>query len=124
MTSSRLASASRSELTAISSSGSSGGRGRPTSTPASRSAAFRPGTPWTGQPGPSPDCGYTYKLRSLPARTGGAGRWPITATTHWQVDWQGTSAGAPVAGQEELALSTSTALPVGELQALVTGGEQ
>jgi hypothetical protein len=45
-------------------------------------------------------------------------------TTHWQVDWKGTSAGVPVAGQEELALSTSTALAVGELQALVTGAEQ
>ena len=92
--------------------------------PGARVLCAGPGTPWTGQPGPSPDCGYTYELRSLPERTGGTGRWPISATTHWQVDWQGTSAGVPVAGQETLALSTSTALPVGELQALVTGGEQ
>ena len=38
------------------------------------------GTPWRGQAGASPDCGYTYQLRSLPERTGGSGRWPVTAT--------------------------------------------
>jgi hypothetical protein len=92
--------------------------------PGARVVCAGPGTPWTGQQGPSPDCGYTYQLRSLPERTGGTGRWPITATVHWQVDWQGTSAGVPVAGQEALALPASTALTVGELQALVTGGEQ
>jgi hypothetical protein len=92
--------------------------------PGARVTCAGPGTPWTGQSGPSPDCGYTYQLRSLPERTGGTGRWPITATAHWQIDWQGTSAGAPVAGQQALALPASTALAVAELQALVTGGEQ
>ena len=60
--------------------------------PGARVVCAGPGTPWTGQTGPSPDCGYVYKQRSLPDRTGGTGRWPIVATTHWQVDWQGTSA--------------------------------
>jgi hypothetical protein len=92
--------------------------------PGARVVCAGPGTPWTGQSGPSPDCGYTYQLRSLPERTGGTGRWPITATAHWQIDWQGISGGAPVAGRQALALPASTALAVGELQALVTGGEQ
>ena len=34
--------------------------------PGARVVCAGPGTPWTGQPGPSPDCGYTYRLRSLP----------------------------------------------------------
>jgi hypothetical protein len=90
--------------------------------PGARVTCRGPGTPWTGQGGPSPDCGYVYALRSLPERTGGTGRWPIVATTHWQVDWQGVSAGAPVAGQQTLQLASTTDLAVGELQALVTGG--
>ena len=49
---------------------------------------------------------------------------PESTKAHWQIDWQGTSAGAPVAGQQALALPASTTLAVGELQALVTGGEQ
>ena len=77
-----------------------------------------PGTPWQGQPGPSPDCGYTYQLRSLPERTGGTGRWPITATAVWVVTWQGGGA----AGQQTLQLTSQTSLAVGEVQVLVDGG--
>jgi hypothetical protein len=80
-----------------------------------------PGTPWTGQKGPSPDCGYTYRLRSLPERTAGAGRWPVTATSVWTVTWSGTSNGAPVTGEETLRVSTSTSLAIGEIQVLVAG---
>ena len=80
-----------------------------------------PGTPWTGQPGPSPDCGYVYDERSLPERTGGTGRWPVVATAHWQVVWTGVSGGIPVDGQQALELSSTTALTVGELQTLVVG---
>lgn len=80
-----------------------------------------PGTRWTGQKGPSPDCGYTYRLRSLPERTAGAGRWPVTATSVWTVTWSGTSNGAPVTGEETLRVSTSTSLAVGEIQVLVAG---
>lgn len=81
-----------------------------------------PGTPWTGQPGPSPDCGYLYELRSLPERTGGTGRWPIVATSVWQVEWAGTSGGVPVAGQQTVRVSTDTSLSIGEIQVLVSGG--
>ncbi len=80
-----------------------------------------PGTPWTGQAGPSPDCGYTFQLRSLPERTNGTGRWTITATSVWQVDWTGTSAGVPVTGTQTVRVSAGTTLAVGEIQVLVTG---
>ena len=81
-----------------------------------------PGTPWSGGTGPSPDCGYTYAERSLPARTGGTGRWTVTVTGVWQVTWDGVSGGAPVAGVQTVALTSTRALSVGELQVLVTGG--
>jgi hypothetical protein len=80
-----------------------------------------PGTPWTGQPGPSPDCGYTYELRSLPERTGGTGRWPVVATGIWQVDWSGVSGGAPVSGGQTVLLTAEQLLAVGEVQVLVDG---
>lgn len=81
-----------------------------------------PGTPWTGQAGPSPDCGYVYELRSLPERTGGTGRWPIVATIVWQVDWIGISGGAPVSGQQTVRVPADTSVSVGEIQVLVSGG--
>lgn len=80
-----------------------------------------PGTPWTGQEGPSPDCGYTYRQRSLDDRTSGTGQWQIVATAVWSVTWTGVSAGAPVTGEQELRIPTATALPVGEVQVLVDG---
>ncbi|MBN9098139.1 MAG: hypothetical protein J0I49_08525 [Pseudonocardia sp.] len=80
-----------------------------------------PGTPWTGQPGPSPTCGYVYQQRSLPERTDGAGRWPVQATSVWQVDWAGVSGGAPVGGGQTVRVSSQIALPVGEIQVLVSG---
>ena len=79
------------------------------------------GTPWRGTSGPSPDCGYTYTQRSLPERTAGRGKWPVTVTSVWQVTWTGVEGGAPVAGTEEVPLAATRALPVGELQVLVTG---
>jgi hypothetical protein len=78
-----------------------------------------PGTPWTGQAGSSPDCGYTYTERSLPERTNGTGRWPVTATSVWQVTWTGTSAGAPVSGSQTVRVPAQTSLAVGEVQVLV-----
>jgi hypothetical protein len=82
-----------------------------------------PGTPWTGQRGPSPDCGYVYSTRSLPERTGGTGRWTVTVTGVWAVTWNGISGGAPVAGEQVVQLAAARPLDVGELQVLVTGGE-
>lgn len=70
------------------------------------------GTKWTGavQPGEkSPSCGHTYTEPSLPK-----GDYTVTATTHWQVAWtiNDTSGVIPVSR------SSSTQLPVGELQVL------
>lgn len=81
-----------------------------------------PGTPWTGQDGPSPDCGYIYELRSLPERTAGTGRWTVTATSVWTVTWSGVSGGEPVDGQQTVRVSADTSLAVGEVQVLIDGG--
>lgn len=81
-----------------------------------------PGTPWNGQRGASPDCGYAYTARSLPERTGGTGKWTITATGVWQVNWVGNSDGAPVDGVQTVRVSSQSTLPVGEVQVLVSGG--
>jgi len=82
-----------------------------------------PGTPvaantplYAGQN--SPTCGYTYLLRSLPERTGGAGRWPVTATSVWRITWTGGGQ----TGAQELPLTAGTDVAVGELQAVITGG--
>lgn len=81
-----------------------------------------PGTRWTGQAGPSPDCGYTYALRSLSERTRGSGRWAVSATGVWTVTWTGINAGVPVNGQDTLRLTSQMSLPVGEVQVLTGGG--
>lgn len=81
-----------------------------------------PGTPWTGQDGPSPDCGYVYEQRSLPERTGGTGAWTVTATAVWTVTWSGVSGGVPVEGEQTLLVPATTTMPVGEVQVLVGGG--
>lgn len=83
-----------------------------------------PGTPWTGQEGPSPDCGYVYALRSLPERTEGTGAWTVTATALWTVSWSGISGGEAVEGEQSVAVPASTSLPVGEVQVLVGGGDR
>lgn len=90
--------------------------------PGARVTCSGPGTPWRGQSGASPDCGYVYRERSLPERTGGTARWTITATSVWQVGWNGVTDGGPVAGQETLRLSSTATLAVGEVQVLVGGG--
>lgn len=82
------------------------------------------GTPWSGGSGGSPDCGYTYTQRSLPERTAGRGAWPVTVTSVWQVTWTGVEGGAPVVGTQEVALTVNRAVPVGELQVLVTGSSR
>lgn len=76
-----------------------------------------PGTPWAGQSGMSPDCGYVYEQRSLPERTSGSGRWPITATNVWTVEWSGGGA----SGSETVRLSSDASLAVGEIQVVTDG---
>lgn len=82
-----------------------------------------PGTPWNGQHGPSPDCGYVFSERSLPHRTGGSGRWMVTVTGVWQVVWNGVSGGLPVAGTQVVTLAATQPMAVGELQVLLGSGE-
>ncbi|WP_344252542.1 hypothetical protein [Pseudonocardia hydrocarbonoxydans] len=83
-----------------------------------------PGTPWTDQDGESPDCGYTYSMRSLPDRTNGTGTWTVTATSLWTVEWSGTSGGVPVEGTETVTIANTVTLPVGEVQVLVGGADR
>lgn len=71
------------------------------------------GRKWTRavQPGQkSPVCGYAYEKPSLPK-----GEYTVTAVAFWTVDWtvNGTS------GQITVPRSSTTQLPVGELQAIV-----
>jgi len=77
-----------------------------------------PGTPAPAGPiflgNKSPDCGYSYALRSLPDRTGGTGKWPITATAVWNITWFGGGQ----AGGQGLNLTARTAVEVGELQSV------
>ena len=77
-----------------------------------------PGTPAPAGPifhgNTSPDCGYSYALRSLPERTGGTGKWPITATAVWNITWFGGGQ----AGGQGLNLTARTAVEVGELQSV------
>jgi hypothetical protein len=72
------------------------------------------GTKWSWRVGPakkSPGCGHTYTKPSLPK-----GDYTVTAITYWAVRWSinGSS------GVITLPMSSSTQLPVGELQVLVT----
>lgn len=73
-----------------------------------------PGTPWrkgkVAAGSPSPDCGHTYTRPSLPD-----GTYTITATTHWSVAW--TAGGQ--SGTIPFTQSSTTTLPVGEVQTLV-----
>ncbi len=72
------------------------------------------GTKWTSsapKAGKSPDCGHVYTKPSLPK-----GQYTVTATSYWAVRW--TINGS--AGVITMPMSSSTALPVGELQVLVT----
>lgn len=70
------------------------------------------GTKWTTavQPGEKSDsCGYAYHKPSLPK-----GDYTVTATTVWQVAWTINDA----SGVITVPRSSTTQLPVGELQAL------
>lgn len=64
-----------------------------------------PGTPYADSYGrqSSPDCGYTYSK---------AGRYTVTATSYWVVDWTGLGQ----TGQIPLDLTQSTSITMGEAQ--------
>ena len=75
-----------------------------------------PGTPYEDRYGfsMSPDCGHRYS-RTSAGKPGNA--YPVTATSFWLVDWTGPGGSS---GQIPLTLTSTTAIQVGELQALVT----
>jgi len=70
------------------------------------------GTEWTSavQPGEESDsCGYTYTQPSLPT-----GNYTVTATTYWKVTWTVNN----TTGVITVPRTSTTQLPVGELQVL------
>ena len=90
--------------------------------PGGEVACSGPGAPAPGGPlfagDNSPDCGYSYTLRSLKERTGGTGKWAVTATSVWSITWFGGGQ----FGAQGLNLTANTAVEVGELQAVVVPG--
>ena len=74
-----------------------------------------PGTVYTGdvEPAtPSPTCGHTYQ--QVPQGT--AKSYTVTATAHWTVTWTAMGESATVTDST----SSTTELPVGELQVVIT----
>lgn len=70
-----------------------------------------PGTPYQASDGmaQSPTCGHLYSRTSAGAATG---RFPVTATSTWTVDWQGGGA----AGQLTEVRQTNVQVAIGEVQ--------
>jgi hypothetical protein len=94
--------------------------GEPTTT----GDTYAPGAPATttcqgaGSPPPAgydwkaqPPCGYMFHWRSVKERTGGTGKWPITATSNWTVTWQSN---AGVTGDTTLAATANDAFDIGD----------
>ncbi|WP_242432633.1 ATP/GTP-binding protein [Streptomyces sp. Root1310] len=76
-----------------------------------------PGTPYTAAVGKSdsPTCGHTY-TRTSAHQTGG--RYQVTATSTWTIDWQVSAGGAGQAGQLTETRQTQLRIPLAELQVL------
>ncbi|WP_217237464.1 ATP/GTP-binding protein [Streptomyces sp. AC555_RSS877] len=70
-----------------------------------------PGTPYQGSEGmaQSPTCGHVYSKTSVGAKNG---KYPVTATSTWTIDWQGGGA----AGQLTEIRQTNVQVAIGELQ--------
>ncbi|MDQ3733476.1 MAG: ATP/GTP-binding protein [Actinomycetota bacterium] len=73
------------------------------------------GTPYPvgGTDQPSPDCGYTYEMAST-NHVAGAGPWPLTATSTWEITWSGGG----MTGAETLELTSTGAIMIRELYVL------
>ncbi|MET0965257.1 MAG: hypothetical protein ABWZ02_02605, partial [Nakamurella sp.] len=77
-----------------------------------------PGTPpppnydWKAQP----PCGYMWHWRSLKERTGGTGKWPITATSNWNVTWQSNTG---VTGGTVLNATSTDQFAIGEFRTVL-----
>lgn len=76
-----------------------------------------PGTPYTAAAGKtdSPTCGHTYTRTSTEQPEG---RYQVTATSTWTIDWQITTGGSGQAGQLTVTRPTHIQIPLTELQVL------
>ncbi|MEU8576423.1 ATP/GTP-binding protein [Streptomyces asoensis] len=76
-----------------------------------------PGTPYTAAAGKadSPTCGHTYTRTSADQADG---RYRVTATSTWSIDWQVTTGGGGQAGQLTETRQTQIQVPLTELQVL------
>ena len=99
--------------------------GEPTTT----GDTYSPGAPatvtcqGTGTPLPAsydwkvqPPCGYMFHWRSLTERTGGTGKWPVSATSTWNVTWQSTTG---VTGATTLTAAANDAFDIGEYRTVL-----
>jgi hypothetical protein len=78
-----------------------------------------PGTPFTVGVDPtsaSPDCGYTYRRRSLDSP---GGTFTVTATVQWDVSWAGAGQAGVCPGLTTVSMRTTRVIDV---PALTTGG--
>lgn len=66
-----------------------------------------------------PPCGHKFAWRSLKERTGGIGKWPVTATTNWTVAWQSNTG---VSGVDALTATTADQWDVGEFRTVLVQG--
>ena len=67
----------------------------------------------------APPCGHKFAWRSLKERTGGSGKWPVTATTNWAVAWQSNTG---VSGTDALTATTADQWDVGEYRTVLVQG--
>jgi len=63
-----------------------------------------------------PPCGHKFAWCSLKERTGGTGKWPVTATTNWTVVWQSNTGAS---GTDALTATTADQWDVGEYRTVL-----
>lgn len=66
-----------------------------------------------------PPCGHQYAWMSSKDRTGGTGKWPISATSNWTVNWQSNTG---VSGSGTLNATGNDALEIGEYRVVLVHG--
>ncbi len=97
--------------------------------PLASDGPYEPGPPVTvtctgaGTPTPAnydwkaePPCGHKFAWRSLKERTGGAGTWPISATTTWTVTWASNTG---LTGADTLTATTADQFDVEEYRVVL-----
>jgi hypothetical protein len=60
-----------------------------------------------------------WHWRSLKERTGGTGKWPITATSNWNVTWQSNTG---VTGGTVLNATSNDQFDIGEFRTVLVQG--